>query len=106
MKIAICLSGQLRNYKEYSSVFDNLDKYKNDVIFHPESLIGYSLFRENVEVKTYEINFQFHYPEIDEFGNNIDVSQRIQELKNNGVEYKQVFWMDKIQYPILSNKII
>lgn len=90
--------GKSEAMDKYSSVFDNLDKYKNDIIFHPESIIGYNLFRENVETKTYEINFQFHYPEINELGNNIDVSQRIQELKNNGVEYSQNFWMNKILY--------
>lgn len=90
--------GRSDTMDKYSSVFDNLDKYKNDIIFHPESIMGYNLFRENVEVKTYEINFQFNYPEIDEFGNDIDNSKKIQELKNNGVEYKQVFWMNKIQY--------
>ncbi len=90
--------GKSEEMDKYSSVFDNLDKYKNDIIFHPESIIGYNLFRENVETKTYEINFQFHYPEINELGNNIDVSQRIQELKNNGVEYSQNFWMNKILY--------
>jgi hypothetical protein len=46
---------------KYSSVFDNLDKYKNDVIFHPESIIGYNLFVNNINVKTYQINFQFNY---------------------------------------------
>ena len=87
---------------KYSSVFDNLHKYKNDIIFHPESIIGYNIFMNNLKVKTYQINFQFNYPEIDEFGNNINIDEKIQELKNNGIDYIQQVWMNKNQYYPLS----
>ena len=93
--------GKSETMDKYSSVFDNLDKYKNDIIFHPESIMGYNLFMNNVRVKTYPINFQFHYPEIDETGNNIDVSKKIEELKNNQIFYNETLWNNKkFYYPI------
>jgi hypothetical protein len=90
--------GKSETIDKYSSVFDNLEKYKNDIIFHPESIMGYNLFMNNVRVKTYLINFQFSYPEIDENGNNIDVNKKIEELKNNQIFYNETLWENKIFY--------
>lgn len=47
----------------YSSIYDMLSYYEQEIIFHPESLIGYNLFKNNISVETFKMNFQFHLPE-------------------------------------------
>lgn len=82
----------------YSSVFDNFDEYKRIIPFHPETLCGYNLHVNGIKVKTYLINAQFHYPDIDPLGLPISLEDRILELKAEGVDYVSSYWDGKILY--------
>jgi len=90
--------GKSDTMNNYSNIFDNMYKYENDILFHPESLIGYNLYVNSINVKTYLINFHFHYPEIDEYGNEINTEDLIEKLSSNGVKYDLTIWENKKRY--------
>lgn len=55
--------GNSESMNIYSNIYTKLNEYKHECILHPESLVGYNLMKNNIQTETFQITFQFQYPE-------------------------------------------
>ena len=76
----------------YSSIYDKLNLYKNDIIFHPETIIGYNLYINNINIIKKPIKFQFYHPSINEFGDKINIENYLGKelISPYGIKYRIV----------------
>ena len=78
----------------YSNVYTKLDEYKDQCILHPESLIGFNLMKHNLQTETFQITFQFHYPE--EYMSFIKQNEHLYKKDPDGCYYPLKYLHHKI----------
>lgn len=77
--------GSIHNMEKYYKVIDSIDDYLTKYTWHPESILGYHIIKNNIQNKMIDRHFIFEYPNetqykyipkdyhfVQEFDNNFD----------------------------------